>query len=354
MQSWEDKLIPREGPWSPLVEVVHLAGLVAVLVVLWVGSGIEGAERQFHDVVGQLVGYYTPAALAMLLAMRCGVLDVSVWMSWSAGSVVAAGILHAALPVEGGIHAGGWPVLAFVAAAFVGAVIGAVNAWLVRMPRLPALLATAMTALLVWGLLQGLTSERHIPVHPRVFDAWHLEADLSSMDDDDDELMRPQRAHAPLSVTRMFLVALIVSAVLLTMLIHHNRTRNAPLPPTPPARVRTLALVAGGAMSALGGALWLLENNAAAVPRLPVHDLRIPLAAVLAGGLVLAGPGRSLLSALCLPVGMLIATLWLIDGWNFNYRGYALQMLPPLAVAIAAGLVLRTLAQRRRRDATGN
>jgi len=346
MRPWEYNLIPRERPWSVLAAAVHTVGLLAMLAVLWVG-----ADRQFYDVMGQLMGYYTPAALAMLLAMRCGVLDVSVWMSWSAGSVVAAGILRAALPAAGEIHAGVWPWLAFAAAVSAGAAIGAVNAILARSPRLPALVATALTALLVWGLLHGLVSDREIPVHPRTFDAWHLEADVTAEDGDD--AISPMRTYAPLAVTRMLVVALIVSGVLLTMMVHHSRTRHHPIT-TPPPRVRSLALVTGGAISALGGALWLLENNTAAVPRLPVHDLRIPVAAVLAGGLVLAGGGRSLLTALYLPVGMLVATLWYLDGWDLNYRGYALQMLPLLAAAVAWSLALRALARKRQRgEGTG-
>ena len=343
MQSWEYKLVPRERPRSFVAEVVHTVGLLTLLVVLWHGADVDGYDRYFYDTIGQLVGYYTPAALAMLLAMRCGVLDLSVWMSWSAGSVVAAGILHAALPGEGEIQAGHWPWVAFAAAVMAGAAIGALNVVLVRIPKLPAVLATALTAFLVCGLMNGVTTNREIPIHPRVFDAWHLETDATP-ETDDGQPPTPVIAYAPLGVTRMLAVALIVSVVLLVMLIRYGRTLAKPLP-VPSPRVRATALVAGGAMAALGGALWLLENGTAAVPRLPVHDLRIPTAAVLAGGLVLAGKGRSILAVLYLPAAMLVTMLWYIDGWDFNYRGYALQMLVLLAVTVATSLALRALAR---------
>ena len=349
MQSWEHNLIPRERPRSHLAEILHTTGLLAVLVVLWLRSGIDGYDRVFYDILGQLVGYYTPAALAMLLAMRCGVLDLSVWMSWSAGSVVAAAILHAALPGKGDIQPGVWPWLAFAAAVGCGAGIGTLNALLTRVPKLPAVLATVLTAVLVWSLLHALTTGREIPVHPRAFDAWHLETDVT-METDDDLPTTPLTAYAPLAVTRMLLVALVLSGVLLTMLIAYGRTLAMPLRPVPSPRVRGAALIAGGAVAALGGALWLLENNTAAVPRLPVHDLRIPVAAVLAGGLVLAGRGRSLLTVLYLPVAMLAVTLWYLDGWDLNYRGYALQMLPLLATVTATSLALRALARTGTKD----
>ena len=342
---WEHNIVPRERARSYLAEVVHTAMLLAMLLMLWHGAGVEGYDRYFYDVIGQLVGCFMPAALAMLLAMRCGVLDVSVWMSWSAGSVLAAAILRAALPGEGEVHAGGWPWLAFAAAAGCGAAIGGVNALLSRIPRLPAVVATAVTALLVWGLLHAVTTEREIPVHPRTFDAWHLETDVPvETEDDGNESADVMTACAPLAVTRMLAVALMLSAVLLAMLLRVGRSANASLDPTPPPWVRAVALVAGGTVAALGGALWLLEHNTAAVPRLPVHDLRIPVAVVLAGGLVLAGKGRSLLTVLYLPLAMLVTTLWYLDGWDLNARGYAFHLLVMLAAAVTVSLSLRAFA----------
>ena len=353
MLTCEYKLVPSQNPRSWMAEVVWLSMLLLLLVLLVGGQGMSGSDRYFYDAIGQMTNYFMPAALAMLMAMRCGVIDLSVWMSWSAGSVVAACILHAALSGqgEGEVHAGYWPVLAFAAAAAVGVAIGGLNAMLVRVPKVPAVAATAITALAVWLVLQVAAPAGRIDVRPGAFDAWHVSISQATPQtaspDDPNAEPPPLKAALPLAITRMLFSAILFAAVMTTLLVAYSHLGHQKEIDVRGLRhARTAALVSGGFVSALGGALWLLENSHATVPRLPVHDLRIPAAAVLAGGVLLAGRGRTMLAAVCLPIAMLLATQWYVLGWDLNTHGMALHPLVLLAMAILASLSLRTFARR--------
>ena len=94
------------------------------------------------------------------------------------------------------------------------------------------------------------------------------------------------------------------------------------------------ALCASGLLSGLGGALQLIDTFRAAPAPTIIGDLRIPAAALLAGGPFLAGPGRRLLAALLLPLGILLATVWRYRAWYVHLEGYDLQVLF-LIVALA-------------------
>ena len=355
MLTSEYKLVPAQHPRSWLAEAVWLSMLLLLLVLLVGGQGMSGSDRYFYDAIGQMTNYFMPAALAMLMAMRCGVIDLSVWMSWSAGSVVAACILHAALSGqgEGEVHAGYWPVLAFAASAAAGAAIGGLNALLVRVPKFPAVAATAVTALAVWLVLQVAAPAGRIDVHPRAFDAWHVsisqETPQAGSQEDSNTEPPPSKTALPLAITRMLFSAILFAVVMTFLMVAyshlgHQEEKEIDFRTMPHAR--TAALVSGGFISALGGALWLLENSHATVPRLPVHDLRIPVAAVLAGGILLAGRGRTMLAAVSLPAAMLVATQWYVLGWDLNTHGMALHPLVLLAMAILASLSLRVFARR--------
>ena len=89
------------------------------------------------------------------------------------------------------------------------------------------------------------------------------------------------------------------------------------------------ALIASGALSAAGGALWLLEHEAAPVPTRLCDDMVIPAAALLAGGLYLAGPGRTLLACVLLPGALAVVVGWRQEALHIrseHLAGYQLQV----------------------------
>jgi hypothetical protein len=77
----------------------------------------------------------------------------------------------------------------------------------------------------------------------------------------------------------------------------------------------------------MGGVVALMDQGVAPVVKWPVDDLRIPLAAIIAGAAFWAGPGRGLLAGVCLPAALLIAVVWWENGPQFTLGGYELQMV---------------------------
>ncbi|MBM3598672.1 MAG: ABC transporter permease [Alphaproteobacteria bacterium] len=88
------------------------------------------------------ISYLTVIALGFTMALIAAELDLSFANVASLCSVVAAGLMHAALPVS---HA-------LLASFAVGIGIGLVNGWLVTGLRIPSLVATLATATIAAGL----------------------------------------------------------------------------------------------------------------------------------------------------------------------------------------------------------
>ncbi len=335
----EDRLRPpaNVAPWPrDVVGVGLLIALAVVLLPLW---NVD-EERYVTDVAGQMASFYLLPALGFLLALRCGAIDLSVWVAASLGGVVAALLINAGLP----------PAWAFAAAAGSGLALGAVNAALTALARLPSPAVTLATALLVlWGL-QAEVASRQVAVPEGTFDGWHLPPA-----DDDGQAEAPalpppdagEDGHT-LDITRMLIIALAYAAVLVSTALWDAGARRG-------LRLGTrwriaAALAASGMLAALGGACWLIERNQAPVLALPAGDLRIPVAAVLAGGAFLAGPARATLAALCLPAALLFTTLWRTEGdpWDMKVGAYALHVLQFGAMVLAAQLAAARLLSRRR------
>ena len=305
-------------------------------------------DRYLCDVIGQMASYWLLPSMAFLLALRCGLLDLSVWMAFSAGSLTAAWLL---------VH--GWASAAAMGAGIVaGAALGAANALLVRRSRLPSALVTLVTALGIFLLLRWLLPERAVLPPGNAWNSWHW-LGLGGTGDD---------ASHPLFMTRMLLVIVAYGATMLAMLAASSRhVLPAGTLPSGPIRAglggathwvertfsdgahRTLALIAGGALSAAGGVLWLLDNDRATVPSLPIGDLRVPAAAMLAGALLLRGPRRTLLAGMFLPPALLLATAWRQSGWGLEYEGYSLQLLLLPAGAGLMALGARAASGKSRR-----
>ena len=319
MRFWlEEKLrppLPRD-PWSrDLLSVALLLILASVLVPAW-----RIAEVNFlHMVIGQMADYLLLPALAFLLALRCGAIDLSVWTASGVGGVVDALLVADGAPVP----------LAFAGGAGAGLALGVANAVLVGVAGLPSLAVTGATAAgVIWAV------GRYVPVRevaiPDLFYlgglSWHSS---------------PVLAFRVLTVTGVYL-----SVLLGLLMIDYAVWRGVRFP-----RAVSLfaALAAGGMISGLGGALWLLDHNATPVPTRLIDDLRIPAAAILAGGLFLGRRGRELLAGMSLPAALLIATIWRQKAWNLPApgQGMALQLLVMIGMTLAVHLAFGQYVEAR-------
>ena len=322
-----------------------MLALVAVLVwPIWAGL----ARRFLTDVAGQLASCYLLPAMGLLLALRCGAIDLSVWSSAALGGVVAA------VMINSGFAAGP----AFLTGIAAGGLLGTFNAALVALARLPSVIVTLVSALAVmWGL-QSTFDARAVMVPDGAFEDWHLTeviADSGSSDGGQPQRRASQPPEPtpatetitlPLIQTRMLLVVAVYGLTMLVMLAgnvaaraNHHVSRRASL---------LAAMCASGALAAAGGAFWLLDHGAAPIPTRPVGDLRVPAAAILAGALFFTGQGRALLAGLCLPAAMLLTTIWRQGVCNLHVHGYAVQviLLAGMTFVVHRGMA-RSVSPRR-------
>lgn len=322
MRLWlEDKLRPAApaDPWSrDALSVVLLLILTAVLVPSW-----DVDTENFHQVVvGEMTSWLLLPALGFLLALRVGAVDLSVWTAAGIGGLVAAGL------IKGGAN----PTWAFAAAAGAGLAFGAVNGVLVAYVGLPSPLVTLVTALAAMWAAQTAVSGGEIEVPEKSMLLWV------------DWHPAPALALRVLAVTVIYLPVIVC-----LMAIDAASWRRSRMP----RRGGMLAaLTACGTLAALGGAFWLLDSRWAPVPLRLIGDLRIPAAAVLAGGALLARPGRELLAGLSLPAAMLIATVWRQKVWLLpNPWAFDFHLLILLCMTGGAQLALSRFADSRGRSA---
>ena len=313
MWSLEDKLMPSADRRSWLrnaLGVVPLALLLVVLVPSW--SRPDGTY--ITDVAGQIASPRLLAALGMVLALRMGTIDLSVWAVTAGGSLTAAGA----------IAAGVSPVWAFVLAAAVGAGCGAINAVLVVAARLPSPIATLLVAGGVIGLTWALVPGGGIELPDDTFDHWLLPPTSG------EDGQPAQEIGPPLVVTRTMLVAAAYSVVMAALLWRRRQGGHVRFR-------RTAALVACGSLAALAGACWLVDHGRAVAPARLISDFRIPAAVLLAGALFFAGPGRTLGVCACLPMAVLTATIWRQQVWvQLGAWGYEWQVVVLMALVVLA------------------
>ena len=305
----------------------------------------DAIGEAFRRLIGPMVCAYMIMGLGFLLCLRCGALDLSMWVvSGLGGVVMAAMILAGRSPLEG-----------MIAGVLAGAAVGAVNGLLVAWARLPSVAVTLVVALAaMWGM-QAKYPQRQIvlpevihrldangklrldrggnPITVPVFDSWHIVHKVE-MVSPDNSLSASHRAQPevvreeigrPLYVTRMLIVACVYSAVMLAILFIQ---RSMPGRPRPGSRWALFgALCMSGALSATAGALLLLDLNAATVPTRPVDNLLPLTAAILAGGAFLAGRGRTLLAGVLLPGAMLLCTTWDLNVVLLQWKGYDLHLV---------------------------
>lgn len=318
---------------APRLDLVVLATLAALALVLPLWPQLQ--ERAFNDVLGQAMSVYLLPALGMLLAVRCGAIDLSVWANMALGGAVSAAIIRLAGPVNGP-HVAGWAMLA---GSVAGLIVGIVNGLAVKRLRLPSPLATIVTAAILTGAMAWLVGGS-LTIPDSTFAHWHIVQSFSpeQVGQDSQTVTGPVRIVATLTVTRMLIVAGAFSVVLVVMLSLAADARRRAARDEPPPIVLTMAL--SGLLSALGGALWLIDQPSTPVPDQLVGTMRIPAAVVLAGGLLLAGSGRTNLTMLCLPVALAI-----VSAWRWSWPG--MQAYEPQVLVLIGVVLLMQLCARK-------
>ena len=341
MISLEDKLRPRADTPSThlrdgLVWMMLVALFLALLPVWWVDASLVsslggGDFSDFGDVIEHfsrlLLSFWLLPAMGFMLALRCGAVDLSVWTIAGLGGVVSAVMLGEGL---------GLPVAIF-AGISAGAICGLINGAFVAGLRLPC---PIISALMAFGLIRWLGGA--YPSGEIVPGEGSLDGLLAGFQSAADWLGLPEvtlQSAAALGVFSLYALTMLV--ILNGEIIERHRGRGFS------ERWRLFAaLTASGALSAAGGVSWLIEHEMAPVPGRPLDDLVIPAAAVLAGGLYLAGPGRTLLAGVLLPMALAVATGWRQEVLNLRCDflvGYPLQVAG-LVVMVAIARYAMTCA----------
>ena len=297
------------------------------------------SDLLLQNVSGRMASVYLLPALGIVLCLRRGLVDLSVWAVMGLGGVLAAW----------GINAGLAPlpaILFSVAASSVPGALAAVAVLYLRVPSAAATLVLAALIVLAFHLgtdpagQAGFYADLDVPGPPPgvevasdAFAGWHIVERLevpAAPSADGPAAPAAPRAYVnvtrPLYVTRMVLVVSAYGLVVATLMVagwidpRQKRLRQR--------WGGAVALVASAALSALGGALWLLDHGAAPMPYRLVGELRVPAAAICAGATFLAwGHHRNLLSVILLPGTLLLAGLWEMNVWDLPFRSYWLQTL---------------------------
>jgi ribose/xylose/arabinose/galactoside ABC-type transport system permease subunit len=330
--------VPGEGsPPSPLRDAYGLAMLLAATILAVPAWNRLGAEYQ-SVVAGQLGSCFLPMALGLMLVVRRGGLDLSLWALSATAGVATAEFFRAGFSVGATISL----VL------LLGLGLGGVNGVLVRYFRLPSPLATGLVGV---GLVLGLDhhyAARSVAVPDDVLQGWtnFMLALLTRQADAGTALA------APLLTFRMLLVFATWGAVMVGLMVGrriHPNSARAWHARTPLA----LTLVLSGGLSAIGGLCWVLDLGAAPVPSRLVDGLRIPAAVLLCGAIVFQGRGRVLLAGILLPVALLVVTLWEQLAWPASWGGYSVPLLWLLLLfGLAQGETLWALQRRKTAQAT--
>ncbi len=328
----EHLLLPasRAEPWRS--DLAGLGLLVVLGAILLPGWDVASENYPVH-VPGLLTYPLVLPALGMLLCMRVGAIDLSVWGASLLGGVVAAL----------GVRAGVAPLASAALAVGAGALCGVASAALTCRARLPSPLATGVTALAtglaIWWLVPSVPSGGSVAVPETSFDAWKAVAALLVSG----EGSGPSRRTPPLMLlTRMLTVAAAMVITLATLLFAKGHRRGEAGGERTYRRRLAGALIASGALSAWGGVAWLVEHARAPVSYWPVGDVRVVASALLAGGLLFSGKGRTLLSAVWLAPSMLLASIWQLRTTYLYWGGHELHTL-----ALAGMLAVATGAFRR-------
>lgn len=305
----ESNLAPREdGPvWRrDLAVLIPLVLLAAVLLPVLLLSDWSDFDWSDLDYPRRLI--MSPSmllAVAMLVALRAGAVDLSVWLVAD-----LAGVLTAWMVLRG--HP---PEAALLTALAAGAVVGVVNAMLVTRLRVASPAATLAVAIVIMLVLRPAFGEGELRLPPT----------------DGSSALLPY--DATVFVAAMVYV-LVLASVTVAAMARLGRRLTKP-------RGLFCAMCASGVIAAAGGICRLIDTSAASVATMPIGELRIPTAAVLAGGAMLAGTRRGTMSLLCLLPAMLVTTVWLLETPPWWVRGYYLHVAGLIVLAVGVQVLLK-------------
>jgi len=301
--------------------LVPLALMLGVLLPGWIAP----EETYVTDVSAQVGSPLLLMGVGLALAMRAGVIDLSVWMLAVAGGLIGAVPIAVGAPF----------VVGLVAAVAFGAAVGVVSGWLVRRTGLASIWVTGGVGAVLFAVL-AFVPAGGVEVPDDSFRALLVPAigGVSPLDG------MAERAVLPLVAGRTILIVGIYAAVMAMVLIGRNISIGV-------VSRRRLALVVSGALAALAGACGLIDHGRTASAVLPVGDVRPLAAALLAGAPVLAGKGRALLVGLVVPLGLLGATVWGQRVWMLPAHGIEWHAIGLVCLATATAVSVRFLRDRR-------
>ncbi len=322
MHPYELRLRSAGGPGNGTRDLFGIAPtfLIIVWLVRWWqhtqgDDPVIANEQQLAYVAGPLAGAVMLMALAMLISLRNGIIDLSVWMAASAGAMLSGVLIARGVPTGG----------ALVAAAGMGVIIGGGQGLLALRTRWPALLITAATAGIIYVALRLLSPPHDIVLNPSAFHGWLITLQVEIEGVPDVTIAHQQPLRLSMVLLALSIYAIGVLAILGAL--------------TPPAesdgwKRRLAAQMGSGAIASLAGYCSLMEHGRAVAPRLPIGDITVAAAVALSGGIFLMGNYRSRMAGLLLPPATLAATLWVQRFARFGKWGIEWQVVF-LLVAVA-------------------
>ena len=299
-------------------------------------------RNSFDEAINQFASFYLLPAMGMCLVLGCGKVDLSVWGVAGLGGVLAATL----------INAGVFPAWAFAVAIAAGGGLGMLNGAAAACSRVPSALTTLTVGVLAMLIADGMTPEKSVPVPGETFGRWLIVREVAveiekggtgsdATTHEGKDYVVERRTCSP-TVTRMLLAAGTYSVTMISLIVW-GVVAPARIADGSRRRRIALAMTASGALAAAAGCFWLVEHNTAPVLTRPIGDLRGPAAALLAGGWILTGSRKSLRAGLCLPLALLLTTIWReqVPGLrSASALGYATQGLLLAAMVLTAQLAM--------------
>ncbi len=311
---WLEQRLRPSATAKPWQREVASAGLIIALTTILLKTQQVDPQRYFSDVVGQMFSFYLLTSMAFAFALRWGAIDLSPWACSALGGVTAASMLR--------IGCGLWTCL--LVAMLVGLAVGALHGLFVGRWRWPSPLVTGFSAGIIVLLLSLGFDGQILAVPAEASAGWVSATGLSPL---------TQRIYL---VAGLYLAVLAALGVIYLTLPHRHGCFHRP------AKGLFVSLAVSGALSSLAGAVWLIEHDASPIPQNILGDLRIPAAAILAGGLFLIGRGRILVILLCLPATVLAATIWRLEILHLPWQGHLLVlMVMTLSIHVTLAFIAR-------------
>ncbi len=244
-------------------------------------------------------------ALGLGWVLASGGVDLSVWVVFGLGSVVAARIAAAGAP----------PLAMLAGATAVGVAVGTVHAAAVGCLRLPSWGVTLITAIVGASVVSAAAGGKILALEMSGGDTW-------------------PGATRPVMLTATFYAVAMLAALLLGEGRRPAR-KDRPL-------ALASALSASAVLSALGGLCWLVRSGWTPRPGYLVADLRAAAAAVLAGAVILTAPGRKLVAGVLLVPAMLLVTIWRQSVWYTPALPAETNLVLLMAMALAGQCAWRS------------